>query len=254
MRVGRFSREEFLNNLLDVGKACLRADLLECLLDFGRSRHLLVHLCLQEGAPELLGQKVFVHLELVRVFVVIGSLVPDLLLAGVSFDAALKGSLLVVKGFQHGRQSVLPLEMVLVNQSHQLFKSVLGLQTFLLGLSVSVRFFLVDLLFILETLLSLIESDLNGNEVGLHAVDHVLVLPLHHHLVVVGLFDLVELVLCRAQTIRFPHHRVFNRILVSLRLLQFSLHRQNRGQYHKIGNRGSHLRRHLPFCARVPSP
>ena len=65
LRVRRLSREELLHDLLDVGEACLRADLLERLLDLGRAGHLLVHLRLKERAPELLRKEVFVHFQLV---------------------------------------------------------------------------------------------------------------------------------------------------------------------------------------------
>lgn len=112
--------------------------------------------------------------------------------------------------------------MVLVNQPHQLFKAMLSLETFLLSLSVSFSLLLVDLVFILEAILRLIESDLNGDEIRLHAMDHVLVLPLHHHFVVVGLFDLVQLILRRRQPSRLLHHCLLDRVLLSLRLLQFS--------------------------------
>lgn len=100
---------------------------------------------------------------------------------------------------------------------------MLSLETFLLSLSVSFSLLLVDLVFILEAILRLIESDLNGDEIRLHAMDHVLVLPLHHHFVVVGLFDLVQLILRRRQPSRLLHHCLLDRVLLSLRLLQFSL-------------------------------
>ena len=44
LRVGRLAREELLHDLLNIREASLRSDLLESLLDFGRPRHLFVHL------------------------------------------------------------------------------------------------------------------------------------------------------------------------------------------------------------------
>lgn len=98
LRVGGLSCEELGHNLLNIGETGLCPNLLEGLLDLCSSGHLFVHFCLQEASPEFLGQEVLVHLELVGVFVVIGCLISDLLLAGVSLDATLQGSLLVVEG------------------------------------------------------------------------------------------------------------------------------------------------------------
>jgi len=105
--------------LLDIREASLSSDLLEGLLDLSSPRHLFFHLGLQKSTPELLGQEVFIHFELIGVLVVVGCLISDLLLAGISLDASLKGRLLVVKGLQYGSKSVLPLKVVLVNQPHK---------------------------------------------------------------------------------------------------------------------------------------
>ena len=71
-------------------------NLLESLLDFGIARHFFLHLGFKESAPKLLRQEVFIHLELIRIFVVVCCLVPDLLLPCVALDASLEGSLLVI--------------------------------------------------------------------------------------------------------------------------------------------------------------
>ena len=71
------------------------------MLDLCGSGHLFVHLGLEEGAPELLREEVLVHLELVGVLVVIGSLVTDLLLSSVSLDTSLERSLLVIERFEN---------------------------------------------------------------------------------------------------------------------------------------------------------
>ena len=112
--------------------------------------------------------------------------------------------------------------MVLVNQSHQFLQSVLGLETLLLGLSVLVTLFLENLLLVLVAILSLIETDLNRDQVLLHAVNHVLIAALYHHLVLVSVLDPVKSLSRVAQTIGFTENRVFNRILLRLRLLKLS--------------------------------
>ena len=96
LRVGCLASEELLDDLLNVREASLCVDLLESLFDFGISSHFLLHLGFKESAPKLLRQEVFIHLELIRIFVVVCCLVPDLLLPCVALDASLEGSLLVI--------------------------------------------------------------------------------------------------------------------------------------------------------------
>ena len=109
--------------------------------------------------------------------------------------------------------------MVLIDQTHQFLQSVLGLETLLLGLSVLVRFLLVHLLLILETVLSLVEANLDGDQVLLHAMDHVLVATLHHHLVLVCVLDSVKSLPGLAQAISFAEDVIFNGRLFILGLL-----------------------------------
>ena len=85
-----------MDNLLNVRETSLCVDLLESLLDFSVSRHLFLHLGFEESAPKLLRQEVLVHLQLIRIFVVICSLVSDLLLSSVALDTSFEGSLLVI--------------------------------------------------------------------------------------------------------------------------------------------------------------
>ena len=180
LTVGRLPREELLNDLLHIGEASLRPYLLKRLLYFRRARHLLVHLRLKEGAPELLRQKVLIHFELVRVFIVVGRLIADLLLPRVSLDSALERGLFVVEGLEDAGEPILPLEVILVDQPHQLLEPVLRLQSLLLGVPIPLRFFHVYCLFVFIAVLGLVEADLDGNEVGVHAMDHVLSLPFDH--------------------------------------------------------------------------
>jgi hypothetical protein len=100
---------------------------------------------------------------------------------------------------------------------------VLGLESFLLCLPVLIGLFLVNLLLVLKAILSFVEADLNSNEVGLHAVGHMLILALDHHLVVVSVFNLVKFILSAIQTICLAHDFVFDAVLLVLRLVKFSL-------------------------------
>lgn len=65
LRVGRFSCEELLHDLLNVTEARLSSDLLESTLYLSCLRHLSVHLVLEELSPEFLSQEVLVHLQLI---------------------------------------------------------------------------------------------------------------------------------------------------------------------------------------------
>ena len=193
------------------------------MFNLGRPRHLLVHLALEERAPELLGKEVLVHFQLVGVFVVVGGLVTNLLLAGVALDASLERGLLIVERFQHRGKSVLPLEVILVDKSHQLFKTMLGLKSLLLGLSVLIRLFLVDLSLVLVAVLCLVEADLDGNQITLHATDHVQVGALHHHLVLVRVLYTVKGALSVRHVTRLVCIALLDVGLVALGLLQLTL-------------------------------
>jgi len=68
----------------------------------------------------------------------------------------------------------------------------------------------MDLLLILVAVLSLIESDLNGNQVWFHSVDHVLVRSLNHHLVLMGALNAIQPVLGVVQAMRLRIDVVLN--------------------------------------------
>ena len=81
--------------------------------------------------------------------------------------------------------------MILVDKPHELFKSVLGLQSLLLRLPMLVGLLLIDRLLVFVTFLRLIEPDLNGYEITIHAMDHVLALAFDHLCLVVLVLDLL---------------------------------------------------------------
>ena len=134
-------------------------------------------------------QEILIHFELIGVFIVIGCLVSDLLLSCVSLDSALERRLFIVEGLEHGSKSVFSLEVVLVNESHQLLKSMLCLQSLLLSMAIPFRFFHVNGLLVFVAVLRLVEADLNGDQVGVHPVDHVLSLSLDHFGLIMLIFD-----------------------------------------------------------------
>ena len=55
--------------------------------------------------------------------------------------------------------------MILINKSHQLLKTMLRLQSLLLGTSIFVRLLLIHSLLVLVAVLSLVEPDLNCDQV-----------------------------------------------------------------------------------------
>ena len=85
--------------------------------------------------------------------------------------------------------------MVLVDQSHQLLETVLGLKSLLFGLSVLLSLFTVDLQLGLVAILHLVLFDFGCDKVSLHPCDHVLVRSLVHEMDVVSLLNTLQGVL-----------------------------------------------------------
>ena len=79
--------------------------------------------------------------------------------------------------------------MVLVDESHQLLKTMLCLQSLLLSMAISFRFFHVNGLLVFVAVLRLVEADLNGDQVRVHPVDHVLSLAFDHFGLIMLIFD-----------------------------------------------------------------
>lgn len=80
--------QEFLDDLLHVRVACLGPNFLEGLLVLCVGLHFAVHLVLQETGVKLLSQKVFLHLQLIRIFFVVGRVLSDALLLLHTADSA----------------------------------------------------------------------------------------------------------------------------------------------------------------------
>ena len=85
-----------MDNLLHIGEASAGTDLLEGIFYLVGALHLTLHFTLQELRPKLLGKVVFLHFELIGIFVLISSGFSDLLLSGNAVHASLKGFFLVL--------------------------------------------------------------------------------------------------------------------------------------------------------------
>ena len=113
--------------------------------------------------------------------------------------------------------------MILINKSHQLLKTMLRLQSLLLGLSIFVRLLLVHSLLVLVAVLSLIEPDLNCDQVRVHTMNHVFPLPLDHLGLIMLILDLLQSIHGRVESVGLAAYTIFDRRLLNLRLLQLSL-------------------------------
>ena len=105
---------------------------------------------------------------------------------------------------------------------------MLSLHSLLLGLPILISFLLVDLLLVFVTILSFVELDLNSNKVSFHPMDHVLVRSLNHHLMLMGLLDIIQSFLCRIQPSVLFIGVLLDAALIDLSLLEFSLHHRNK--------------------------
>ena len=88
-----------MHDFLHVRETCRGTDLLEGVLDLVGSLHFTFHLLFEELAPHLLDHVVFLHLELVRVLVLVSCSFGNFLLAGNAIHSSLESLLLVLDGF-----------------------------------------------------------------------------------------------------------------------------------------------------------
>ena len=109
--------------------------------------------------------------------------------------------------------------MVLINKSHELLEAVLSLEPLLLCLSVTLGLLSVHLMLVLITILSFIELDLDSDQVLVHSLNHMLVLPLYHHLVFMGVIDAVKDILSIAETSLLGCVLILYRCFICLGLL-----------------------------------
>ena len=114
--------------------------------------------------------------------------------------------------------------MVLIDKSHEFLEAVLGLEPLLLGLSMTLGLLSVHLMLVLITILSIIELDLDSNQVLVHTLNHMLVLPLSHHLVLVSVVDTVKDILSIGKTRFLVVVLILNSCFICLSLFEFSLY------------------------------
>ena len=77
---------------------------------------------------------------------------------------------------------------------------------------------------VLITILSIIELDLDSDQVLVHPLNHMLVLPLYHHLVLVSVVDTVKDILSIGKTRFLVVVLILNSCFICLGLFEFSLH------------------------------
>ena len=87
-RVGLLTLLEASNHSLHISNARMRLDLLEGLINAAGGLHLLVHLALHEVVPELVDVEDVAHLELRRIFALIGGSFSNFLVFPLSFNAS----------------------------------------------------------------------------------------------------------------------------------------------------------------------
>ena len=170
--------------------------------------------------------EVLAHLLLVLILRLVGGSLGDLPLVGLSLLPVLDVLLLLPDGGVEVLDPLLSVCLLVAHVLHQVVKHGPRLQIVLLALSTAVDFLCVNRLFRVQTLLQLFLLKAVGDEVFVHAADHVFVdVDAHLLLLELGLrgvdalLDLVQartgfvngvlrLVLLRVQTLNFLLHTV----------------------------------------------
>ena len=113
--------------------------------------------------------------------------------------------------------------MILINESHELFKPMLGLQSLLLCFPVFIGFFLSDGLLRFVALLKVLSPDLGCYEILMHSFYHVLVCSLEHQLKVMSLFDILQSISSGSKPICLSHISILDVVFFKLGLFKFFL-------------------------------
>lgn len=172
--------QEFLDNLLDVRITSRRTDLLECILILEILLHFLFHFGLQVGRPELLREEILLHLQLIWIFLFIGSLLSDLLLTLHAANPSFKRRFFVLNRLIQRTHLLLTLSVVFIDDQHERFESMLCLQALLGRFALLISLFLKDSEFRLVAFLLATHFNFHGDKVLLYALNHVFVLALLH--------------------------------------------------------------------------
>ena len=139
--VGWLTCKEFLYDFLYIWVTSSSSNLLECIFVLEVLFHFLFHFCFKETWPKLLSKKVFLHLKLIGIFVLVCCLLCNLLLTLHSLYSSFKSWLFVLNRFVKCRHFLLTLTMILIDNKHESFKTVLSLKTDLCSLSLFFGFF-----------------------------------------------------------------------------------------------------------------
>ena len=212
-----------MDYLLDIGASSGGLDLLEGVLDVVSALHLFLHLALEVGTPQPLHHEVLLHLQLVGVLVLVGRRLCNFLLATHAVHATLQGFFLVVDRLLQGLDPFLALALLLVNLLHEVVQSELCLHPLFLGLAALLTLLVHNAFLLLEGLVELVGLDLNGDQVLLHALDHVHVGPLEHLLEVVLFLDLAEFVVRALDEGSLPEEAVLELVLLFALVAQLLL-------------------------------
>jgi hypothetical protein len=101
-----------------------------------------------------------------------------------AFNASLDGLFLVFNAFLELNNSILSVFLFLLDVLHKLVENVFRLELLFFGASVLLELSFENLLLRLKRDFLFRRADFSGDEVLLHALEHVLVLRLGHHLLV----------------------------------------------------------------------
>ena len=166
-------------------------DLFEGFVDIAGRFHLFVHLSFHKVVPQLIDVQVVAHLELGGVFAFVGGSFSNLLVFLLALDAALHRLLFVGNASLELDDTLLTVALLLLDILHKAVEDVLGLELLLLGLAGLSLLTVENLTLVPQRGLKVVGLQLAGNEVFVHALEHMQVSAAGHLLLVdlvVGIF------------------------------------------------------------------
>jgi len=140
LRICLFSCQESMNDLIDIGVTCSSSNLLESIFDNIVLVHFTLHLSFQECREESLNQELFLHLYLILIFIFVSCHLCNFRLSFHSLHSSSKCIFLVSNGLLQALDSFLSFSLIHFNFHHDLIELHLGLDSFLLSLSLFIRF------------------------------------------------------------------------------------------------------------------
>ena len=128
-------------NFLDIWVACSSSNFLKCIFVLEILFHFFFHLSFKETWPKLLSKKVLLHLKFIWILILICCLLCNLLLTFHSLYSSFKSWLFILNWFVKCSHFLLTLTMILINNQHERFKTMLSLQSNLSCFSLFFGFF-----------------------------------------------------------------------------------------------------------------